>query len=83
MLLLVLPRAADAATAAALTHVDISLCVDLAAPAERLACYDAAAEQARGEKKLAAQPIPSPAVPPRVVEPAVERWIALHGGTCC
>jgi len=32
----------------ALTHVDISRCVDLAGPADRLACYDAAAVKARG-----------------------------------
>lgn len=32
----------------ALTHVDISRCVDLAGSADRLACYDAAAAKARG-----------------------------------
>ncbi len=32
----------------ALTHVDVSRCVDLAGSADRLACYDAAAAKARG-----------------------------------
>ncbi len=76
------PAAARAQEPASVT-IDVSDCVDLATPAERLACFEREVEAQRGpapaaDRASAAPPAPPPARPPEAAPAAVPAPVAAE-----